>query len=230
MSRQKEMYLVIDTETANFVEEPLPYDIGYAITDRNGNIYLQRSFVVAEIFCDCPDLMATAYYAKKIPQYWQDIKSGKRVLKTTLNIRKQILADIKQFNVCKVGAYNMRFDRNALNNLVRWVTKSSIRWFFPYGTKYFCIWSMACQTFLNTVGFVKFAKANNYISYCGNIQTSAEVAYRFMHQDNKFSESHTGLEDVGIEIEIMVRCYKTHRKMDKSINPKCWMIPQAISA
>ena len=31
MSRRKEMYLVIDTETCNTVEQPLPYDIGFAI-------------------------------------------------------------------------------------------------------------------------------------------------------------------------------------------------------
>ena len=40
MSRKKEMYLVIDTETCNSVDEPLPYDVGYAICDRNSNIAL----------------------------------------------------------------------------------------------------------------------------------------------------------------------------------------------
>lgn len=30
MARRKEMYLVIDTETANSIEQPLPYEIGRA--------------------------------------------------------------------------------------------------------------------------------------------------------------------------------------------------------
>ena len=33
MARKKEMYLVIDTETCNTLEQPLVYDIGYAIAD-----------------------------------------------------------------------------------------------------------------------------------------------------------------------------------------------------
>ena len=74
MSRKKEYFLIIDTETANDIDQPLPYDIGYAICDRQGNIYLARSFVVAEIFLDYQDLMQSAYYAEKIPQYWEDIK------------------------------------------------------------------------------------------------------------------------------------------------------------
>ena len=75
---QKEYFMVLDTETANSVEQPLPYDIGYAICDRQGNVEIARSFVVAEMFLDNKDLMQSAYFAEKIPQYWEDIKSGKR--------------------------------------------------------------------------------------------------------------------------------------------------------
>ena len=39
--------LVIDTETANSVEQPLPYDVGYAIVDiETGEILTEKSFVV----------------------------------------------------------------------------------------------------------------------------------------------------------------------------------------
>ena len=74
MARRKEMYLVIDTETANSIGQPLPYDIGYAVCDRFGHIVLERSFVVAEIFLDHKEMMKSAYFAEKIPHYWEDIK------------------------------------------------------------------------------------------------------------------------------------------------------------
>ena len=48
--------------------------------------------------------------------YWEDIKSGKRIIKSIVNIRKQILDDMKEHKVKKVGAYNMGFDKKALNN------------------------------------------------------------------------------------------------------------------
>lgn len=224
--RTKEMLLVIDTETCNSIEQPLPYDIGYAICDRQGNIYLKRSFIVAETFLDMKDVMASAYYAEKIPHYWDDIKTGKREIRTIRNIRKIVHEDMKNFKVKKVGAYNMGFDKRALNNVIRYTTKSFYRWFFPFGTEYFCIWNMACQTILNTKSYVNFAEKNGLVSEKDNILTSAESAYKFLTKEVNFMESHTGLEDVEIEVEVMAKCYKTHKKMTTGIYSACWMLPQ----
>jgi hypothetical protein len=226
MARKKEMYLVIDTETANSIEQPLPYDIGYAICDRYGNIVVERSFLVAEIFLDHKEMMKSAYFAEKIPHYWEDVKKGTREIKSIFNIRKQIKADMKEWNVRKVGAYNMGFDKRALNNLIRYCSKSFIRWFFPFSTEFFCIWNMACQVVLNSTSYIKFALQNGFVSEKDNIQTSAEVCYRFLTKQVEFIESHTGLEDVRIEVEIMAKCFSTHKKMDKKINSACWRLPQ----
>lgn len=225
MSRKKEWYLVIDTETCNTIEQPLPYDVGYAICDKYGNIAMKRSYVVAETFLDMKDVMKSAYFAEKIPNYWEDIKNGTREIKSIRNIRKQLHADMKAFNVKKVGAYNMGFDKRALNNVMRYGSKSFIRWFFPFGTEYFCIWHMACQTLLNTTSYIKFALENDLVSEkTGNVSTSAENCFKFLKKNVEFVESHTGLEDVEIEVEIFAECYRTHKKMDKSINPACWRL------
>ena len=42
-------YLVLDTETANSVNFPLPYDLGYKIIDEKGNTKIRRSFCIYEI-------------------------------------------------------------------------------------------------------------------------------------------------------------------------------------
>ena len=76
--RKKEHFLIVDVETCNTLEEPLPYDIGYCICDRNGKIETERSFVVADVFCDMQDVMQSAYYKEKIPKYWEDLKNRKR--------------------------------------------------------------------------------------------------------------------------------------------------------
>ena len=226
MARRKEMYLVIDTETANSIEQPLPYDIGYAVCDRFGHIVLERSFVVAEIFLDHKEMMKSAYFAEKIPHYWEDIKNGTREIKSIFNIRKQIKEDMKKYRIKKVGAYNMAFDKRALNNVIRYCSKSLIRWFFPFGTEFFCIWHLACQVLLNSTSYIKFALQNGLESEAGNIQTSAEACYKFLINSVDFTEEHTGLEDVRIEIDIMAKCFSTHKKMDKNINTSCWRLPQ----
>ena len=226
MARKKEMYLVIDTETCNTLEQPLVYDIGYAIADRNGNVVLERSFLVAEIFLDKKDIMSSAYYAEKIPMYWEDVKKGTRVIKSLFNIRKQLFADMKEYNVKKVGAYNMGFDKKALNITIRYCSKSLIRWFFPFGVEYFCIWHLATQTLLQQKTFFKMAEKNDWISEKGNLLTNAEITYNYINKMSDFKESHTGLEDVRIEIEIMAHCFKQHKKMNTNINPSCWRLVQ----
>lgn len=224
--RKKELFLIIDTETTNTLEQPLCYDIGYAICDRNGHIYKERSFVVAEIFCDYKDMMKSSYYAEKIPQYWEDLKNGVREMKSIFKIRREILDDIRHYSIRKVGAYNMGFDKRALNNTIRYCSKSFLRWFFPFGIDYICIWNMACQTLLNTTSYIRFAMKNGLETEKGNLLTNAESCYKWLKNKVDFVESHTGLEDVRIEVEIMAKCFDTHKKMDKGIYSACWRLPQ----
>ena len=222
----KKYFLVIDTETANDITQPLPYDIGYAICDRQGNIYKTKSFIVAEIFLAHKDLMQSCYFKEKISKYWEDIKQGKRIIKSLWNIRKELHEDMKEYNSTEVGAYNMGFDKRALNNDTRYCTNSFTRWFFPYGTEFFCIWNMACQVLLNRTSYIKFALENNLVSDKGNILTNAECCYQYLTNDVNFKEEHTGLEDVLIEVYIMKKCFDTHKKLDRKIYSACWRMPQ----
>jgi hypothetical protein len=223
--------LVIDTETANSVEQPLPYDVGYAIVDtETGEILTEKSFIVAEIFLD-KELMKDAYFAEKIPMYCDDLKTGKRIMKSICNIRKEIKSDMNHFNVTKVGAYNMGFDNRATRNDIRYLSGSMIKWFFPYGTEFFCIWHMACTSgLLNSEDYVNYAITHGFVSDAGNIQTSAECAYRYLKNNPIFAESHTGLEDVRIEVEILMNCLKmTNENMKCNPYSACWRNVQKIA-
>lgn len=222
-----EKFIVIDTETANSLEQPFCYDIGYVVTDRNGKIYESRSFMVAEMFLHYADIMTSAYYAEKLPKYWKEYKEGKRELKSLYTIRRQVFEDIQNYNIKIVYAYNMSFDRNSLNTTSRYITKSALRWFFPYGIEFRCIWNIACQTIMNSRNYVKFCLDNGFVSECGNVQTSAEICYRYLTKQVDFIESHTGLEDVEIETFILAKVYARKKKLNQGINRMCWRIPQA---
>ena len=71
-------YIILDTETANDIDNAIAYDIGFAVADRKGNIYEKHSLMVAEMFFHNVDLLNTAYYAEKLPSYWKDYAKGKR--------------------------------------------------------------------------------------------------------------------------------------------------------
>lgn len=223
---RKMKFVVLDTETADSVERPLPYDVGWAITDRQGNIYEEFSFVVYEIYCKEKELMKSAYYAEKIPQYEKDIKSGKRKIASIWTIRRILLDSMKRHNTKIVCAYNMGFDERALNNDVRYISNSWMRWFFPKDTKFRCIWHMACTCVMNRKSYIKFAIEEGLVNPSGNIQTSAEACYKYITGRVDFEESHTGLEDVKIETEIMAFCYKQHKKFETIPYSACWQIVQ----
>ena len=217
--------LVIDTETCPVdkdLQGVLPsnmwtYDIGWAIVDKRGKVYKTRSFVNADIFLAEKELMNSAYYADKIPMYWKQIKSGERVLTSWYAIKKTLRKDMAEYGVKEVYAHNMRFDYGTLNNTERWLTKSKYRYFFPYGTEICDTLKMARQVIGTMPTYRRFCEENGYLTKNGQLRFTAEILYRFISKDNTFVESHTGLEDVLIEKEILAYCFKQHKKMVRQL-------------
>ena len=224
--RTNEYLLVLDTETANSIQYPLPYDLGYKIFNRKGEVVVRRSFCIYEIYCGEKDMMKSAYYADKLPQYEIELKQKKRQLVKLYTARKIILEDMTKYKLNRVYAYNMGFDRRALNNDQRYTTKNKYRFFFPKNTEFRCIWNMACQVLLARPSYIKFALKNGYISAKGNILTNAECCYRYISKNTDFVEAHKGINDVDIEAEILLACFAQHKKMDTKPYSACWRLVQ----
>lgn len=227
IDHRKHYGIMIDTETANGIMNgdkldlscSLPYDIGFAVIDSKGEIYETHSYVVSDIFYGMADIMKSAYYADKIPNYLMDISCGKRIVKSAYGIRKIILDLCEKYDCEFVVAHNMRFDLNACNNLQRWTTKSKYRYFFPYGIEFWDTLKMARSVLKDMPTYRKFCENNGYLTKhkTPQPQYTAEVIYRFITKNTDFIEEHTGLEDVLIEIEILKYCRKQHKKMDKKL-------------
>ena len=217
--------IVLDTETCPVdkeLNEVVPtnmwtYDCGWAVVDKRGKVYKVRSFVNADIFLGEKDLMQSAYYANKIPQYWEDIKSGKRVLTSFHNIRQTLLADIAEFEVKEIYAHNMRFDYGTLNTTQRWLTKSKYRYFFPKDLVVCDTLKMARDVIAKMPTYKRFCEEHGFITKNGQASLKAETLYKFISKNLDFIESHTGLEDVMIEKEILAYCYKQHKAMRKKL-------------
>lgn len=121
---KKLYYLTLDTETATlpFVNEialdskakqtisiakPLVYDIGWTISDRNGNIIKRENYLIQETFF-VPNIFNTAYYKDKRPQYMRLYSEGKIKAATWNEVIDILLADLETVNF--VTAYNACFD------------------------------------------------------------------------------------------------------------------------
>lgn len=196
---------MLDTETTNSLDDPICYDVGFAVVDKEGAIYETHSFVVAEVFLN-EELMASAYFIEKVPQYWEDIKKGTRKLAKFNTIRKVLAETMKKYNTNIVIAHNARFDYRSTAKTQRYLTKSKYRYFLPYGTEIWDTLKMAREVLKNDVDYDNFCYNNNYITKRGCKRFTAEILYRFFTGDNDFVESHTGLEDVTIEKVIFAEC------------------------
>lgn len=212
-----EKIIILDVESTNSLEDALVYDIGFIVADYNGNIYSKHSFVVADVFCD-KELMASAYFAEKIPTYWKEIKSGKRTLTSFNNIKWTLRHIMRENNITKVYAYNCRFDYMALATTQRYLTKSKWRFFFPYATEYCDILAYAREILKTDKNYRQFCIDNNYLTAKNANRYTAEIVARYFF-DKDFVEEHTGIEDCKIEYKILLKCVELDRL---NYNCKMW--------
>ena len=200
--------IILDTETTNDIECPLVYDFGFAVINETGKVYASYSYVNADIFCD-DELMASAFFAEKIPQYWDDIKNGKRILKSFRSIERIFRRVCSDWNVNIFVAHNARFDYKSLQNTKRYITTSRYRFFFPYGSKFVDTLQLSRNAFSGDENYREFCVCNNYVTKRNENRYTAEIIYRFLTGNNSFEEEHTGLADCMIEKEILRYCLVT---------------------
>lgn len=211
-------YIVLDTETTNGFDDPLCYDVGWAVINDSGEVLRSHSFVVADLFLNEPQLMQEAFFAEKIPQYMADIADGVRELRRFKTIRRILKEDCLEFEVKAIMAHNMPFDYRSTTTTQRWLTSSRYRYFFPYGVELWDTLKMARQTFALDENYIQFCKENDFMRNATQPRLTAEILYKYISGDLSFTEEHTGLADVLIEKEIFVHCVQ----MNPDIEKKCW--------
>lgn len=227
IDKRKKYVLVIDVETANTIidskfNDGLVYDIGFGVYDKKGVEYVAKSWVIEEIFNKEKELMQSAYYAHKLPKYYEELEKGVRTTMTIKNAQKYIKKVMETYNITEVYAYNAKFDKTTLDNTIRYVTKSKSRYFFPYGTEIKDIWNMACCVLCTQKTFLKQNVRNDK----GNFITNAERVFGYISGQDNFVEEHIGLHDVRIEAQILARCFAQHKHMETNPYHANWRLPK----
>lgn len=223
---KKNLYAIIDTETANsYIDEngklcltdSLVYDIAVAIIDKTGRVYDVRRYIVDEIFHT--KMMVSCYYANKMPEYIEQINNGDFEVLPICDIYKTIRKFLKAYNVKAIMAHNANFDRRALNNTIRYVTGSKIRWFMPYSLEWWDTQKMAHDTICKQKSYIQYCERNGYMTKHSTprVRETAEILYKYISGNDDFVEVHKGYEDIMIEKEIFAHCMRQHKKMRKKL-------------
>ena len=198
--------IVFDTETTNSIDDPIIYDIGWAVIDlETREILKTESYAVADVILD-KELMSSAYYAEKLPSYWDEIKNGDRKLARLRTINNSLKADCKAYDVKEMYAHNARFDYRSCTLSQRYLTSSKYRFFLPYNVKICDTLKMARKAFNKNSNYCEFCDKNGYKTKRNQNRLTAEILYRYLTGNNEFEEEHKGLADVLIEKEILFAC------------------------
>lgn len=221
MTIQKDTALVLDTETADLTGAV--YDVGYTIADKKGNIILERTWLVEEIFTNAKKMMGAFYAGKLFTHYAGMLERGEIRLTPWATIIDTLRADMAEHNVTILAAYNAGFDTRVMTATHKMLGFTGKVLAQP--VKILDLWQFACETKLSQKQYKKIAIENGWVSPKGNIKTGAEFAYRFITRDFQFVEDHTALSDARIETEIMAECFRMKKRVPYGImNAHPWRI------
>lgn len=236
-------FMVLDTEANGIVNrdndvrgsEMRVYDLGFIVADKEGIIYDRASMVDVARLCQRDTYTNTnarfvesAYYAEKLPRYWDGMKSGEWEPCTFYDMRKRVWDACKEWGIKQVWAYNARFDCQALNSTICEESNGYTRFFLPYGVEWRDIWSAAGESILNTKKYVKWCYDHGYTTKSGNPTTNAETVYRYLIGDDGFIEAHTALQDCEVELAILLKVLKAKKRKPKKLG-NGWRNPAALA-
>lgn len=209
LDRRKHYTGILDVESVGTEEQAIVYDVGLVITDKKGQVQEKKGWIIKEVFED-KELMESAYYIRHYPKYLRMLAEGEFELVPFIQMQEEFNEMLERWNVKTVAAYNLEFDSGALPHTMNYLNIEGK--FLRDSYQILDLWSFFCETVAQQKGFRKFAIKHELYSKFYNLKTTAEVAYRYIHNDPEFIEEHTALADCLIETEIYAHCVRQNKK------------------
>lgn len=210
-------FLVLDVEGYS---DCRPYDLGFIVTDKNGTEHEAHSVGIlpacyenlerrlerlANPAMETPNEMAH----RNIREIMTETDGKYLVVRDIDKLYYAFLGVIEKHDIKRIWAYNCAFDRGALNRLF-----GDERFSIIDKRMQFCdIIPAITHTHLLSADYINFCKENGFVTAKGNIKTTAEIVFRYLSGNIAFEEAHTGLEDVRIEKQILLKA------MEKTKSP-----------
>lgn len=202
---KKNIYCTMDTETWGGATHPKGvYHMAGIIHDRQGNILATFNYLIAEHY---EEIEKDSYAKRNFHKYLEMIENGITTMVSTEQLAVDSINELCDFyNVNYMTAYNSAFD------FEKTICKQLIE-----NREFIDIWLMALQTITSLKKYSTFCHDNNFVSASKkSCSTSAESVYAFITNQIDYKEEHTAFEDSKIEMEILLECFKKHKKFTRN--------------
>ena len=214
MTSKREKIIVLDVEGYSTCR---PYNVGYIVADLYGNVYRKRSIALLSCIWENIVSMVNSRSAeemtkKNVEEILNDIELPKHKRKyqpiPPEKFADIFTADVQNFKVKRLFAYNVNFDKSSIKRLL------GVEKFIALNLEYCDIISGIVYTRLLTKQYVEFCKAHDFITEKGNVMTKAEIVIKYLTGNLDYEEEHTGLADVMDEYLILLTALSAHKKID----------------
>lgn len=224
MSKIKKI-MILDVEGLSTCK---PYNIGWVVGDRHGNIYAEESMAIVPcIWENLKSCLKTQGHTQKMTHeniqeillnFANSLNNRKYIYYNIEEAKKKLLNVIIENNISEIWAYNAAFDKASLRRLFAndWDKLDNL-------VNFYDIVSAILYTKLLTKKYVQFCNKNGFITSKGNVMTTAEIVYKYLTDDLTFQEEHTGLADCKIEYNILLEAIHTKQKITKK-NVCAWIV------
>lgn len=206
--------LVLDTETAGNFASPFIYDIGWVIADikcDNGQAHYEvlqsRDFVIKQVYNN-KMLFASAFYGWK-RMFYASLLKGKSAKQAYFGAAlNKLKADMVNYGVGVICAFNGNFDRKAIDYNCAWYHKQ------PLNVNFVDIRKLAIASFYDEM-YEEFCHKYGFVTdKAKKPSTTAESFYAYLQDDCDHKEKHMALSDALEELAILTETFTDNR-------PKC---------
>lgn len=197
---EKMNIVTFDTETIS-TTKPFVYNIGYVISDEDGNTIISHDFIVSETWNN-KMLFNTAYYADKQNIYISRMKGKQVVKRKWLDIITLMAQEFETYNVQHGYACNSDFDERVFAFNADW-----FKTFNPLeNVKVHDIRGYAHKAFCHSDDYADFCEKFGLFTDSGNYSSTAETLFKYVTGETDFEEEHTALADSVIELDVLLAC------------------------
>lgn len=204
--------LLIDYEGSSKTK---PYNMGLIVYNRQKGVILERNFVMIDVI------------NKNTPNYkrfFANVTDIQIDITWTFKVKWQLLEIVKKYNIKEIWAFNKSYDKSATERLFEVKNINQIPELKD--VTWYDIQTAIFYTKLLTKKYIRFCNDNELYTNRQHISTSAETIYKYLTNNPNFIESHNGLDDCRIELEILKIATKTKKKIKYNNNYSYWKILQ----